>query len=91
MRWVPALVGVVCVPLACFIGSLTTWYVGLGLYLVFVATTTAIGYSAARCPKCGQVWGIGVFWWAGYCGAANELGTFVCRSCRLDIGLGLRD
>ena len=90
MRWLPALVGAVCAPIVYLIGSITTWYVGLGVFVILEAVVMAVGYSAARCPKCGQVWGIGMVWWAGYNGA-TELKTLVCRRCRTDIRFALRE
>jgi hypothetical protein len=91
MRWLPGLAGLVFAAPACVIGSLTSWQVGLGFFLILEASVMAAGYQAARCPKCGQVWGLGVVWWIGSSASVSELGTFVCRRCRLDIGLGLRD
>jgi hypothetical protein len=91
MRWLPGLAGLVFAAPSCAIGSRTNWQIGLGFFLIMEASVTVAGYQTARCPKCGQVWGIGALWCVGSSGRANELGTFVCRKCRLDIGLGLRD
>ena len=92
MRWLPGIIGIVCAPAAWLVGSLTVWYVGLCLFLLVEVAVMAAGYSAARCPKCGQVWGINGLVTAGaYDPPINELSTCVCRKCRIEIGPALRE
>jgi hypothetical protein len=67
------------------IGAFFNWILGLILFLLAIGALTWFGI-AARCPRCGQPWG------AGKVGSdVNELETFVCRRCRLNIGMGLRE
>ena len=56
MKWgsVP-LVGIAAI-VALLIGSSNGWYIGLGFLLLAWAAILVFGYSAARCPRCGQVW-----------------------------------
>jgi len=73
---------------AVIIGVGTAWYVGLIVFAI-VASLLVVGYGAARCPHCGQLWGSGLLAWRSEL-PVDETETFVCRRCRLDIGLGLR-
>jgi len=61
---------------AVIMGVSMAWYFGLIFFLVTWAMLL-VGYSFARCPRCGQVWGPGVARWLS--------------TGRLDIGLGLRE
>lgn len=91
MQWLPLLTGLPCGLGACFIGSFTSWYIGLSVFVIVQSAVMAVGFSLARCPKCGKVWGISELWRVGILGEAdNELETLVCQRCRLDIGFGLR-
>jgi hypothetical protein len=75
------------------IGGTSGWYLGVIVFTVPCAALFIIGYSAARCPRCGQVW-YGTPPWASEDGVdqtADETDTMICRRCRLDIGLGLSD
>ena len=91
LAWTAALVAIT-------IGAASRWYVGVGVFLAAWGTLFVAGFSRARCPRCGQVWstrmGMVTFapWWAlvGLEGE-DETESFVCRRCRLDIGLGLRE
>jgi hypothetical protein len=78
------------------IGGSTAWYFGIITLVVLLGVIQLFGYSAARCPRCGQTWKSSFrFPWSlavlanAECGDETE--TFVCRTCRLDIGVGLRD
>jgi hypothetical protein len=96
MKWssVP-LVGVAAIA-ALLIGSSSRWCFGLGFLLLAWALLLVLGYSKARCPRCGQVW-----WsrtamfivapWLILLGGEDETDSFVCRRCNLDIGYGLRE
>jgi len=69
-------------------------YFGLAFLLFAWGVLIGIGYSTARCPRCGQVWWArtAMFWispWLIF-GGEDETESFVCRRCRLDIGMGLR-
>jgi hypothetical protein len=81
------------------IGASTAWYFGVLALALMWGALFIFGYSAARCPHCGQVWwsGMGTLAVAPWLFAVTEQAvqedeteSFVCRRCRLDIGLGLR-
>jgi hypothetical protein len=96
MRWSSLPVLVASGVFSSFIGHLTAWQIGLALFLLTLVTTMIIGYNKARCPNCGQVWGVGVVPWLGIGGGitrleVDETETLVCRRCRLDIGPALRE
>src|SRR6266545_5714673 len=81
---------------AIIVGGTSEWYFGVAVFVVIFAPFFILGYSAARCPHCGQVWwGEGTRWvrYGGveYPPAEDETESMVCRRCRLDIGLGLRE
>ncbi len=85
---------------AVIIGATTVWYVGVIAFVIMWSALFIIGYTFARCPRCGQVWWSGMgtlavapWWYAATESAAHEDETepFVCRRCRLDLGLGLRE
>ena len=85
---------------AVIIAATSKWYFGVTVFLVTWAALFIYGYSAARCPRCGQVWwsGMGTLavapWWFAASESAeheDETESMVCRRCRLDIGLGLRE
>jgi hypothetical protein len=79
---------------ALIVGGTSHWYWG-GAVIAALALFLILGYSAARCPRCGQVW-----WGEGmlrvryggieYPPTEDETRSMICRRCRLDIGLGLR-
>jgi hypothetical protein len=69
-------------------------YLGLAFLLLAWGFLLGIGYSFARCPRCGQVWWARTVMffispWLIF-GGEDETESFVCRRCRLDIGVGLR-
>ncbi len=85
---------------AVLVGKFMIWYLGLAIFLLSQLALIIFGYSSARCPRCGQVWwsGMGTIaavggWFAVAESAEQEDETesFVCRRCRLDLGLGMRD
>lgn len=95
MRWcAPPLAGIAMIT-AIIIGRTSEWYFGV-IVLAVSCAALIFGYSAASCPRCGQVW-----WGEGtlrvryggveYPPTADETESMVCRRCRLDIGLGLRE
>ena len=78
---------------AIIVGGTTEWYFGVGV-LVVSLPFFILGYLAARCPHCGQVWwgeGLGRVSADGVDQTVDETDTMVCRRCRLDIRLGLRE
>ncbi len=85
---------------AIIVGGTSRWYFGVAV-CVILAPFFILGYAAARCPHCGQVWwGEGRLlvsrpweWWypAPEEVTEDETQSMVCRRCRLDIGLGLRE
>jgi hypothetical protein len=100
MKWGATLVAGVASIVAIVIGATTTWYLGVLTFLIMWSVLFIYGYSRARCPRCGQVWwsGMGtlaaVSWWCAISESAehgDETESFVCRRCRLDIGLALRN
>jgi len=69
-------------------------YIGLGILLLAYALVI-LGHLGARCPRCGQIWWsrTGMFLVAPVLilfGGEDEMDSFVCRRCHLDIGIGLR-
>ena len=97
--WATPIAGIIFL-LSVLFGMFVTWYVGVAIFVIAQGVLFIVGYSVARCPHCGQVWwsGMGTIavvggWLAIAEEAAreNETESFVCRRCRLDIGLGLRD
>jgi hypothetical protein len=71
------------------------WF-GRAFLLLAWGALLGVGYSRARCPRCGQVWWsrTGMFLLAPVLmlfGSEDETDSFVCRRCGLDIGLGLRE
>ena len=97
MKWgsVPLmlLAGVVAILIASFSSRR---FLGLGFLLLAWSTLLVFGYSRARCPRCGQIWWsrTGLFLIAPVLilfGDEDEMDSFVCRRCGLDIGFGLRE
>lgn len=100
MKWGANLVAGVALIFAVYFGMTVAWYWGAALFVVSWGGIFILGYSQARCPRCGQVWwsGMGAIaatgGWMAVAQSAeqeDETESFVCRRCRLDIGLGLRD
>ncbi len=97
MKWGSVPLAGVAAVVAVVIGGSSAWYFGLGVFLLAWGVLFILGYSTARCPRCGQVWwswmGLLVFapWWLIAMGGEDETDSFVCRKCNLDIGLGLRE
>jgi hypothetical protein len=96
MKWGSAPLMLLAGIVAVLIASLSArWYFGLG-FLLLAWVLLVFGYSRARCPRCGQVW------WSRtgmllvvplliLFGREDEMDSFVCRRCGLDIGVGLRE
>ena len=79
---------------AIIVGRKSEWYFGVAVFAAICSPFFIFGYSAARCPRCGQVWwaeGMLRVGYGGYPPTEDETGSLVCRRCRLDIGLGLRE
>jgi hypothetical protein len=100
MKWGATPVSGICLLGSVIVGATTAWYVGLVVFIITHATLFILGYILARCPRCGQVWwsGMGaIFMTGGFLAVTesaeqeDETESFVCRRCRLDIGLGLRE
>ena len=98
--WAMVLLGISII-LSIIVGYYTVWYLGLGLILILWSAVLISGYSQARCPHCGQVWWSPMIlmiiapWWLliGMLLSSedvDETETFVCRRCRLNIGMGLK-
>ncbi|TXT44956.1 MAG: hypothetical protein FD140_4799 [Limisphaerales bacterium] len=100
MKWGANLVAGIALIFAVYFGMTMAWYWGAAVFVVSWAGLFIGGYSQARCPRCGQVWwsGMGAIaatgGWMAVAQSAeqeDETESFVCRRCRLDIGLGLRN
>jgi hypothetical protein len=99
MKWGATPLAGLALLVAIMIAATSEWYYGVAVFVVTWAALFIFGYSAARCPHCGQVWwsGMGTLPVSPWFGAAefaaqeDETESMVCRRCRLDIGLGLRD
>ncbi len=100
MKFGAPIVSVVFIVISIAVGASTAWYFGVAALAVSWGLLCAIGYGAARCPHCGQVWWspFGIFgsapWGILELGpAAHDLETesFVCSRCRLDIGAALKE
>ena len=59
------------------VGVATHWYYGLGAFAVLYFCLWVVRRQS-RCPHCGSHW------------TSQELESFVCGECRLNIGIGLR-
>jgi hypothetical protein len=93
MKGIGELMFVLVLLAAIIVGRTTEWYFGVGV-LVVSLPFFILGYLAARCPHCGQVWwgeGLGRVSVDGVDQTVDETDTMVCRRCRLDIRLGLRE
>ena len=103
MKWWGTFLSGLSLALSAIVGYCTVWYLGLVLLFVLLGALFIIGYSQARCPHCGQVWWspmVLIFiapWWlliglllTGSMSEEDETETFVCRRCRLNIGMGLK-
>jgi len=98
MKWVAPLIGGAATIASLIFVASNGWYVGALIYLISHGALYIVGYSLARCPHCGQVWWPGAFlyapWWPGSTERLSqepETESFVCRRCRVDIGLAFRD
>lgn len=100
MKWYATPISGLTLVFSILAGMVVAWYVGVViLILSWGVLFIGVGYWLARCPRCGQVWcdgmfGIGFMGWLGPMELKplkDETETFVCRRCRLDIGLALSD
>ena len=100
MKWGAIPVAGIAALASVIIGATSAWYFGVITFIVAWSALFILGYGCARCPRCGQVWwsGMGTLvvapWWFVILESAaqeDETESFVCRRCRLNIGLGLRD
>ena len=80
------------------VGATIAPYVGILVFLIACGALGLFGLSLARCPHCGQLWWPSPFVNAPWRPAdkeflpqEDETQSFVCRRCRIDIGLALRD
>src|SRR6185295_12151180 len=60
------------------VGVTSNWYWGVAVIVTGYALNLAT-LLFGRCPRCGRTW------------AGEDLEDCVCKRCRLNIGLGLRD
>lgn len=100
MKWGATPLAGLALIAAAIVGASSTWYFGIGLFVATWSVLYIVGYSTARCPHCGQVWWSALSmlmfapWWAVavlFAEHGDETETFVCRGCRIDIGLALRE
>ncbi len=95
MKWGAPLVTGLGLLAAIIVGRTSEWYFGVAVIVVIWATFFIWGYSAARCPHCGQVWWSAVgalrVGYGGYAPTEDETESMVCRRCRIDIGLAMRE
>ena len=98
MKWCAPLIGGVAAIASIIAGVSIAWYVGVLIFLTSLGALYLFGYSLARCPHCGQVWWPGPFLYAPWQPGSTErlpqepeTESFVCRTCRVDIGLAFRD
>jgi hypothetical protein len=98
MKWgAPFLTGIIAL-VAILVGVMLAWFWGVAVFAISWVALLVVGYSLARCPRCGQVWWsvLAVFGLSAVIESAargtqeDETESFVCRRCRLDIGLGLK-
>jgi hypothetical protein len=98
MKWWSAILMGLAAFLSYLVGHYTIWYLGLGSVLILWGALLIGGYSKALCPHCGQIWWSArttLFFvlplWLVFMGEdKDEIESFVCRRCRLDIGYGLK-
>ena len=101
MKWgVAPITGVVMI-VSIIVGASIAKYVGVLTFLISCGAFYFFGFSLARCPHCGQVWWGRTYlfapWWPKWSGEPesmpqeDETESFICRRCRIDIGLALRD
>lgn len=99
MKWAGTPLAWLLVIVSIAIGAGTHWAIGWTFGILSWATLFIYGYSRARCPRCGQIWyskmsGLTFApWYIVAAGAAtdeDETESFVCRTCRLDIGPALK-
>jgi len=96
MKWGVQPVGALALLAGIIVGGTSEWYFGVTVFVVIFAPFCIVGFSAARCPHCGQVWWGDGPGWVSYGDVENptieyETDSMVCRRCHLDIGLGLRE
>ena len=100
MKWGATPIAGVFLIIAIIVGGVRVWSLGLAVLMLSWGTLFIFGYAFARCPRCGQVWWSGMSsiavvggWFALAENAAQEDETesYVCRRCRLNIGLALRE
>src|SRR5688572_4190457 len=60
--------------IAIIVGVFSTWYFGLALFAICYCLLLVVR-RFSRCPRCGLAW------------SSEELESFVCSGCRLNIGL----
>ena len=87
MKWGGGLVARAVALVAIILGVTTVWYRGVILFVLLYGALLVFGFLAARCPRCGQIWGR-TWGWSDV--DYDETESFVCRRCRLDIGLAFR-
>lgn len=97
MKWCAGLLLCIALIFSVLVGRYTAWYLGLALLLVLWTAILIGGFSQARCPRCGQIWWsimvllpIAPLWLVLVPDYTEETDSFVCRRCRLDIGIGLK-
>ena len=98
MKWGGGPLSIVAMLVSIIVGVSTAPYAGVLTFFICLGALGLLAYSLARCPHCGQVWWPIPFFNAPWLAADKESFTqedetesLVCRRCRIDIGLALRD
>ena len=97
MKWGAAPIIGILIFICTILGISAARYLGVLAFLISCGAFLLFGYSRARCPRCGQVWWGRTILYAPLRGAdkefqplEDETESFVCRRCRVDIGVALR-
>src|SRR6185436_6692719 len=84
MKWGARPLGGLGLIAALIVGGTSKWYFGVAVYVVTCGPFFLFLYTAARCPRCGQVWWpTGPFrtQYGGYTATEDETESMVCRRC----------
>ena len=98
MKWGASPIAAVAMIGSIIVGVSIAPYLGVLIFLISCGTLGFLCYKLARCPRCGQLWWPSPFVNATWSPAnkeflpqEDETQSFVCRRCRIDIGLALRE
>ena len=95
MKWAAVPLMGIALVVSLLIGYSSSGYFGLAFLLFVWGSLLGFGYAKARCPRCGQVWWprTAMFVIAPILilfSSEDEMDSYVCRRCHLDIGIGLK-